>query len=182
MKYAFAALAAVLTSVAVAGYSRTPTSVPVRTIAPSLCGRDEETLYSCPFARGTGSVCLGRAQLHYRFGHLRHLDIDIVNAPDWSNIHIGRVVGYRGAYENHIRFTNGQTHYVVYSAWLSNQSSPSGTPYSGISIFRGANGEKSIGHLDCPARMEAGSMSRGLDNPHPLVTKEVENGPFDGWL
>ena len=157
---------------------------PVRlapTAALTLCAAGERIVYSCPFARGTGSVCMGANSLHYRFGHPGHVDIDIANARDWGNVHTGGAVGGGGGSEDHIRFTNGQTHYVVFAGEMGSLTDHPGRRYSGIAIVRGADGLHPLATLECHggATIARDGLAGALSNLKPGPDEDSEGGPFD---
>jgi len=120
-----------------AGHRPAPKSAP-QPAAPSLCQSGESVLYSCPFARGTGSVCMGGGHLHYRFGKPGQVAIDIVNKPDWSNVHMGSLVGHGLNAEDHIRFTNRGTDYIVYDG----TAGPSSDRAAGARVLAGVEVRK----------------------------------------
>lgn len=147
----------------------------------SLCQSGESVLYSCPFARGTGSVCMGGGHLHYRFGRPGHVDLDIVNAPDWSNVHVEKTTGAtRGAYEEHIRFTSGLTHYVVYADQAGNSWKHPGALSSGIAVFQGG---KAVASLACRQSLRSGQpwLLDEVKSLHPGPAEEGDDGPFEGF-
>ena len=123
---------------------------------------------------------MGGRHLHYRFGKPGHIGLDIVNAPDWSNVHRGGVRGLGGGEEDWIRFTKGQTHYIVFSGALGSLSPHSYDGVSGIAIVQGVRGQRRLGRMDCRARPPAGELdsyrSELRDTPF-----DVGDSPFTKW-
>ena len=152
--------------------------------APSLCAAGERVVYSCAFPRGTGSVCAGHDRLHYRFGKAGHVDVDIVNAPDWSNVHTGTVVGQGGGSQSHIRFSSGQIHYIAFAGEMGALSDHPGRRWSGIAVQQGAKGEKTLATLDCKAgaTLAADGLVGALAAFASGPSEEEQGGPFDAWF
>ncbi len=140
---------------------------------PSLCSGGERVVYSCRFGEKLGSVCLGQSSLHYRFGPAGHAEIDVASAPDWSNIHTGGNRSRAGLNQDHIRFTNGLTHYIVHQDETGSLNENPGRTSSGIEVLRGEAGDQSLASLDCKARARfdwqsfdaiAAAAPKGWDN------------------
>ena len=182
MKPAFAALGlgGVLAAAGLGLAGRGTPGVAAAPAPATLCARREEVVYSCPFARGIASVCAGGGRAFYRFGKPGKLDINLGNAPDWSNVHQGTVVGNGGGSESHIRFTNGQTHYVLFYGEMGNLSDHPGRRMSGIDVSQGVRGEKHLANMDCKVKqgttgvLDLSLMPEGPDD-------EERDGPFDAW-
>jgi hypothetical protein len=136
-----AALAAALAGAA-------PAQAPAAPVRPTPaqqghCRAGETVVYSCKFGRATGSVCAhdhsAPGRLSYRFGPLgKAPELDIVSAPDWSNLHIGRITGGGGGYQNHMRFSARGHDYIVFEAVNGSLTVSPGHRRSGISVWRGA--------------------------------------------
>src|SRR5690606_13624858 len=118
-------------------------SAPAAMTAPAvagLCKAGEEPLYSCRFGRKIGSVCGGSDRVTYRFGSAARTEMEIASKPDWSNIRLGFVNGQQGGHQSHIRFTRGDTHYVVFEGANGQATTRPGFTYSGIAIVAGPDG------------------------------------------
>lgn len=151
------------------------------------CRADETVIYSCRFGKSVGSICGTEHGVHYRFGPAGRPALDLANKPDWSNVHIGYVRGQgAGGYQEHIRFTNGDTHYIVYRGQNGELADDPGHTYSGISVQAGQDGGRTLATLGCTANvLVSGSMTEDVSLRAPdggLDIAEIEGGPFDGWF
>jgi hypothetical protein len=153
----------------------------------SLCRSDERPLFTCRAKRSLISLCAGRASVHYRYGLPGSPAIDLANLPDWSNVHIGGVVGQGDGHQDHVRMSAGQIHYMIYSGFNGRLSDDPGKTYAGVNVSQGKTGETQIVAITCtaPASVASGwteavratapkRLREGLD--------EVSGGPFDGWF
>ena len=155
--------------------------------AGTHCGAMESVLYSARFTHGrTGSVCVSRGAVHYRYGRLGAPEIDLVSAADWSNVHYGEVRGGGNGYQRHVRFTAAGINYVIFEGVAGELTDIAGQRSSGIYVGREDSGGTWIGarsgeilaeswgailRREAPAAMREG---KGLD--------EVRDGPFSGWF
>ncbi len=178
------ALAAALSVAALLCTAGSAAKVPqtARAAVPSLCAGGERVVYSCRFGAKIGSVCLGKSSLHYRFGPAGHAAIDVASAPDWRNIHQGGNRSQGGDNQDSIRFTNGNTHYVVHQDETGSLNETPGRTFSGIEVLRGAKGEQSLASLSCRARsrfnLEAFDAIADAA-PKNWDSNETPGGPFD---
>ena len=153
----------------------------------SHCRTDERILYSCGFARNQGSVCLKAGAIHYRFGPPGRPEIDLASNEDWSNIHIGNVVGQGGGHQSHVRFTSGRHHYVVFEGQNGSLADVPGRRYSGIFVAAGEDGGEQLANLECSGRAVVPDSFAALMNHAPSAIRdretlwEQQNGPFDAW-
>lgn len=156
----------------------------------SHCRSGEAVAFSCRFRRTVGSVCAGGGQVHYRYGPIGSPSIDIGNTSDWSNIHLGHVVGGGGGHESHIRFTNGETHYIVFEVGQGQLHDRPGHYSYGIAVVAGERGEREIANFLCRSAV---TISEEYEPFRAAVAsqtsrevlerlEEVQDGPFDGWL
>ncbi|MDP3549800.1 MAG: hypothetical protein Q8R81_05335 [Novosphingobium sp.] len=152
----------------------------------SQCHVDEAVVYSCRFGRSLGSVCGTAHALHYRFGPAGKPALDLSSEPDWSNVRVGQVRGQgSGGYQEHVRFTNGNTHYIVYRGQNGELADNPGYTYSGISVQAGHDGERTLASLSCKGKMMAADSladAAGVRAPADLDIAEAEGGAFDGWF
>lgn len=177
--------AALLFAAVVAG-SVSPPSFPseARGMAPSLCAAEETVVYNCRFGRKTGSICAGRNRAHYRFGTSARNELQITSAADWSNVRLGRVTGQQGGHQSHVRFSNGDTHYIVFEGADGQLSRRPGYSYSGIAVVAG---ERELARLECRG---AAAIASGMTEavralaPVPLRGRldETRESFFDGWF
>ena len=149
---------------------------------PNLCQVGERVVYSCRFGGKLGSVCLGRKSIHYRFGRGNRPELDLANTGDWGNVHVGGNRSQGGLNQDHIRFTNRDTHYVVHSGETGSLNERPGRRFSGIAVLRGSSGQSTVADLKCKAGAAfdsaafpaiASAAPKGWDG------EEVSGGPFD---
>ncbi|HKX88091.1 MAG TPA: hypothetical protein VJM13_02690 [Sphingopyxis sp.] len=164
-------------------------SSPVAMTAPAaagLCRAGETPVYSCRFGRKIGSVCGGAKSVTYRFGSAAKTEMEIASKPNWSNVRLGFVTGQQGGHQSHIRFTRGDTHYIVFEGANGQAAINPGHSYSGIAIVAGADGGKELGRLDCGNGQDASAMAEAVRNRAPAMLRErldeTTDGPFDGWF
>lgn len=150
----------------------------------SLCQAGERVLYACAFPRGAASLCLGAQGAHYRFGRPGQIDLDLASAPDWSNVHTGMVIGQGGGSQSHVRFTKGQTHYIIFDGETGSLADHPGQRLSGIAVQQGAKGEKTLATLDCKGgpRLDRDGLLSALSRLSPGPREEERDGPFDAWF
>lgn len=160
-------------------------AAPAASAPASQCRADETVLYSCRFGAALGSVCGGTGTVHYRFGPAGRPAIDLASAPDWGNVHTGRVRGQGGGYQEHVRFTRGDTHYLVFRGEDGSLASRPGRTYSGIAVLGGARGERALATLACKggARIAPGLVDGVMAQaPAGAALEELADGPFDAWF
>ena len=155
--------------------------------AATQCRAGEAVIYSCSFGRSVGSVCGSAGAVHYRYGPAGTPSLDLASAADWSNVHVGSVHGQgAGGYQEHVRFSNNATHYVVFSGADGELADHPGRTYSGIAVLQGAKGEKTLATLSCagharmPESLTDAVRARGTDAAGPA--DEETDGPFDAWF
>lgn len=170
------AAAAVLLAAALAGGAAPP---PRRAPPAGPCASGETLLYACAFGRKQASVCAAPGRIAYRFGPRGRPELTIASTPDWSNIHLGGNRSQGGLNQDHVRFTNGDTHYVVHAGYTGSLSEEPGRRYSGITVLRGAEGRE-IAALGCARPPASSSLSSAGDfAPEGWDGEEAADGPFD---
>lgn len=185
---ASALAAAALAVVALAGTaSFAPVAAGPAPAPVSLCARGETVAYSCNFGRSIGSVCAGQGRVHYRFGLPGSPAMDLANADDWSNVHVGSVVGQGGGLQEHVRFSAGQIHYTVFAGVEGSLADHPGRTYSGIAVSQGKSGEHSLATLTCKggaviAGDWVGMVRAAAPAPVQESLEEERDGPFDAWF
>ena len=154
--------------------------------AVSQCRAGEAVIYSCKFGKSVGSVCGAKSAVHYRYGPLGQPALDLVSRPDWSNVRVGTVRGQgAGGYQEHVRFSNGQTHYIVFKGQDGELADRPGRTYSGISVQSGPQGETTLASLSCSSgSTSAGSIVDAVNSrsPDDADLSEEADGPFDAWF
>lgn len=164
--------------------------LPARPAAPataaSQCRAGETVLYTCRFgppARAAiGSVCGSAGAVHYRYGPAGRPALDLPSAADWSNVHTGQVRGQgAGGWQEHVRFSTGATHYIVFRGTDGALASRPGRSYSGIAV-QGPGVDRT---LACPggARIAPSLVEAVTERAPPEAELgEAADGPFDAWF
>ena len=157
--------------------------------ANSQCRAGEVVIYSCRFGTASrpaiGSVCGGTQSVHYRYGPAGRPALDIASAPDWRNVHVDGVRGQGGGFQDHVRFTSGETHYIVFRGEDGSLASRPGRTYSGIAVLAGPQGERALATLACRggATIAADLTGAVIDRAPPgAELGEETDGPFDAWF
>lgn len=121
-----------------------------RTRDQTLCGEYEEILYSCQIDGRILSVCassIDPADISYTYGRsLRDVELSLRAEGDNGRVHQGGVVGQGGGQLTHVRFTNGDTQYIVYSGYTGRLADVD-RRWSGVAIRR--NG-RDVANKECP--------------------------------
>jgi hypothetical protein len=173
--------------------SAVPAQAPAAHIRPTAaqqghCRAGETVVYSCRFGRATASVCAenhsGPGRISYRFGPLgKAPELAISSTPDWSNVHIGKITGGGGGFQNHMRFSAQGHEYIVFEAVNGNLTTQPGYRRSGISVWRG--------ETEFPPRacsIQTGGTTGTLENVWkfvpPASRASVEEGDkqFEAWF
>lgn len=153
----------------------------------SMCRSGEAVLYTCQFGRSVGSVCAGQDEVHYRFGLPGSPAVDVGNAQDWHNIHLGTVIGQGGGHQTHVRFTTGLIHYTVFAGENGSLADPPGRTYSGIAVTQGKQGETQLAALECKGGATiagdwTGRVRAAVPRHYQDGLDEAPGGPFDAWF
>lgn len=153
--------------------------------APNLCKANEQPLYSCNTGRRIGSICGDKDRVVYRFGTAQRVELELTPTPQWDNVRVGTVVGQgRGGFQEHVRFSSGPYHYVLYHGQNGELTDTPGHIYSGISVLKG---QRTLSSLSCtaPAFVAPGLSdqirSRAPAHIGDMLTEE-EGSFFDGWF
>lgn len=162
--------------------------LPARPAAPAVasqCRAGEAVLYSCRFGTparpAIGSVCGSARAVHYRFGAPGKPALDLASAANWSNVHTGTVRGQGGGYQEHVRFTNGATDYIVFRGEDGALASRPGRTYSGIAV-QGPGTDRTLA-CQGSARLAASLVEAvGARAPEDAALNELPDGPFDAWF
>jgi hypothetical protein len=152
----------------------------------SHCLAGETILYSGRYTRALASVCLAGDRVHYRYGPAGRPTIDLISADDWSNVHYGRITGGGGGYQNHIRFTVGNSNYVIFEGVYGNLTAYPGRRWSGIYVGRDDLAGTTIWGFRHPLIAESWTdtlighapLARRIDNG----LEEARDGPWDAWF
>lgn len=162
-----AATLVLLAALAVLGTAQPLEAGRHKSVPANQCRTGERVIFSCRVGRKVGSVCAGAKSLHYRFGPLGKPEITVSSKPDWSNIHMWGNRSQGGLNQDQIRFTNGDTHYVVFDGETGSLNENPGVRFSGIAVIRGSSSEGLVATLDCKA--------------NPGLSAAKQWNPPDGW-
>lgn len=139
-------------------------------------------LYSCSFAHGQGSVCAAPGRIAYRYGPAGRPAIDIASTPDWKNIHVGRIVGGGGGYQNHVRFTAAGHDYVVFEAVAGELTDVPGKRWSGIHVEHSGD---ELTTLTCRRERATAKDLRQAEDFAPTGARsgiEEDDPRFEAWF
>ena len=172
-------MAVLLAALAGAASARAPTS---SSTAGTQCRAGETVLYSCSFPGGQGSVCAAPGRIAYRYGPAGRPAIDIASEPGWKNIHMGRIVGGGGGYQNHVRFTAAGHDYVVFEAVAGELTDVPGKRWSGIHVQRA---DDELATLTCGRERATAQDLRRAEDFAPAGTRdriEEDDPRFAAWF
>lgn len=140
------------------------------------CTIGEQTIFACAGRNSFVSVCLGDGNLRLRYAPQGQPLVEVSSLPDWSNIHTGGNRSQGGLNQDYIRFTDGQTHYVVHSGYTGSLSEEPGQRISGVAAFHEDPAAGPIPQLSCPADEQIGY------NAFAIISAKAPSdagGPFD---
>lgn len=153
----------------------------------NLCEIDEQPVFTCKAGRSLASICAGRSTATYRYGLPGSPGLSVASKADWSNVHIGTVVGQGGGHQTHVRITTGLIHYTVFAGLNGSLAEDPGRTYAGIDVSHGKGGETAVAAIACDdgfwtapdwtERLRAAAPPRARDQ-----LEEPADGPFDAWF
>ena len=150
----------------------------IRTTDQTLCGEFEDILYSCQIGGRTLSVCASSIQpadISYSYGRsVSEVEMHINASDDNGRVHQGGVVGQGGGQLTHLRFTNGDTQYIVYSGYTGRLAATDGK-WSGVAIQR--NG-RSVADMQCPY---TGPYTELSQSSIPDFVPQEPNDTYNAW-
>lgn len=165
----------------------------------SHCSGNETVIYSCSFQDAetaqTASVCLGKNRISYRYGALdrpalENPDRVVDSDPEWSNIHLGSVIGGSGGHQTHIRFSSQDgEEIIVFEGAPGQYHDGTNEPWSGVTILLPDATEH---RHECASpltgilgSMQADTLMRAQAPPKVYQDRSIyeeEGGLFDGWF
>ena len=155
-----------------------PNSAVIRTSDQTLCGEYEDILYSCQIDGRTLSVCASNnqpADISYNFGRsARDIELNINTAQDNGRVHQGGVVGQGGGQLTHLRFTNGDTQYIVYSGYTGRLANRD-RKWSGVAVQRDG---RDIANMRCPY---TGPYTEISQSHIPDFVPSEPDDTYDAW-
>ena len=182
MRGAAAALLVAIAALLATGGSVAKPARPRPAPPAGLCAGGERVVYSCRFGTKLGSVCLGRNALRYRYGKPGKPEIEVSSTPEWSNIHTGGNRSQGGLNQDYVRFTNGQTHYVVHVDETGSLNENPGRRSSGIEVLQGDAAPATIAGLSCRSRSGFRTdawLALNRSAPEDWDGAERPGGPFE---
>ncbi len=140
-----------------------------------ICFAGEEPIYSCRMGRRIVSLCGANGTLTYHYGNRERNELTIAAGAERENIHYGIVVGQGGGRQEHFRFTNGDTQYIVYRGTNGRLADRPGRSYSGLTVMRGS---RTISNRQC----SAAQVNSGWESYAQSARQEPEGSLYDGWF
>lgn len=145
--------------------------------AAHRCFPDATPLYSCRFGARSVSVCAQNGVLSYHYGRVGRANaLTIPPGANGQNVHHGHVVGQGGGHQEHLRFTNNGTDYIIFRGVDGQLADRPGRSYTGLAVM---NGRSTISTRSC-ARTDVNVPDW---SPYlGTVAAEAEGSTFDGWF
>jgi hypothetical protein len=143
----------------------------------SFCKAPESPIFSCDLGKKRVSVCAGDRLVTYRYGTVGQTvpEMQISSNGKDGRVHSDSIVGGGGGQQTSLRFSNGDTHYIVFSGYAGSLTERPGKTWSGLDVL---NGTTSVRNRQC----SAGKLSQLSSSSIPaFVPMDEENGPFSGW-
>ena len=144
----------------------------------TYCRPPESPIFSCNFGKKRVSVCAGDRLLTYRYGTVGKAvpEMQISSNGKDGRVHSDYVVGGGGGQQTSLRFSNGNTHYIVFSGYAGSLTDSPGKQWSGLDVL---NGSTSVRNTQCGG---TGKLVPLVSSSIPaFVPADEENGPFSGW-
>lgn len=144
----------------------------------TYCKSAEAPIFSCDIGKKRVSVCAGDRQLTYRYGTAGKAvpEMQISSNGKDGRVHSDSVVGGGGGQQTSLRFSNGNTHYIVFSGYAGSLTDSPGRQWSGLDVL---NGTTSVRNRQCGG---SGKIVPLASSSIPaFVPVDEENGPFSGW-
>ncbi|WP_447762371.1 hypothetical protein [Sphingopyxis panaciterrae] len=143
----------------------------------SFCKPPESPIFSCDLGKKRVSVCAGNRLVTYRYGTIGKAapEMQISSNGKDGRVHSDFVVGGGGGQQASLRFSNGDTHYIVFSGYTGSLTDSPGKQWSGLDVL---NGTTSVRNRQCGAGKLLPLASSSIP---AFVPVDEENGPFSGW-
>lgn len=148
------------------------------TIGDTYCKPPESPIFSCDLGKKRVSVCASDRLLTYRYGTVGKAppEMQISSNGKDGRVHSDSVVGGGGGQQTSLRFSNGNTHYIVFSGYAGGLTDRPGKQWSGLDVL---NGSTSVRNRQCGG---TGKLVPLASSSIPaFVPADEENGPFSGW-
>lgn len=144
----------------------------------TYCKPPESPIFSCDLGKKRVSVCASDGLLTYRYGTMGKAapEMQISSNGKDGRVHSDSVVGGGGGQQTSLRFSNGNTHYIVFSGYAGGLTDSPGKRWSGLDVL---NGSTSVRNRQCAG---TGKLVPLASSSIPaFVPADEENGPFSGW-
>lgn len=152
-------------------------AVSAGTSGNSFCKPPESPIFSCDLGKKRVSVCAADRFLTYRYGTVGKAapEMQISSNGKDGRVHSDFITGGGGGQQTSLRFSNGNTHYIVFSGYAGSLTSSPGKQWSGLDVLNGAT---SLRNRPCGARKLVPLTSSSIP---AFVPADEEDGPFSGW-
>lgn len=142
----------------------------------TFCKPSETPVFSCELGRKQVSVCARDRLLTYRYGMPgKAPEMQISSDGKDGRVHSDAVVGGGGGQQTSLRFTNGNTHYIIFSGYAGSLTDRPGKQWSGLDVL---DGTASTSNRQCSGKKLIPLTSSAIPS---FVPADEENGPFNGW-
>jgi hypothetical protein len=152
-------------------------AAPAGTSDASFCKPPESPIFSCDLGKKRVSVCASDRLVTYRYGTVGKAvpEMQISSNGADGRVHSDFVVGGGGGQQTSLRFSNGDTHYIVFSGYAGSLTERPGKKWSGLDVL---NGSTSMNNRQCGPGKLLPLDSSAIPT---FVPAEEENSPFSGW-
>lgn len=143
----------------------------------SFCKPAETPVFSCDLGKKRVTVCASDRLVTYRYGAVGKSapEMQISSNGRDGRVHSDFVTGGGGGQQTSLRFSNGNTHYIVFSGYAGGLTETPGKQWSGLDVL---NGTTSVRNRSCSA---GGLFPLTSSSIPAFVPADEENGPFSGW-
>lgn len=142
----------------------------------NFCKPPESPIFSCDLGKKRVSVCASDRIVTYRYGTAgKAPEMQISSDGKDGRVHSDFVVGGGGGQQTSLRFSNGDTHYIVFSGYAGGLTERPGKTWSGLDVLKGST---SVNNRECGAGKLVPLTSSYIP---AFVPADEENGPFSGW-
>lgn len=150
---------------------------PAGSSGPGFCKPAETPVFSCELGKKRVDVCAGDGLLTYRYGAMGKSvpEMQISSNGSDGRVHSDFVTGGGGGQQTSLRFSNGNTHYIVFSGYAGGLTETPGRQWSGLDVL---DGTTSVRNRQCSASRLVQLTSSNIPE---FVPADEENGPFSGW-
>jgi hypothetical protein len=150
---------------------------PTGSSGPGFCKPPETAVFSCELGKERVAVCAGEGLLTYRYGAIGKSvpEMQISSNGSDGRVHSDVITGGGGGQQTSLRFSNGNTHYIVFSGYAGGLTEAPGRRWSGLDVL---DGMTSVRNRQCAAGRLVPLASSNIP---AFVPADEENGLFSGW-